>query len=133
MTGTHASLAVLALGFAGTLAAQPGAPTDRSYLGAPAAALAPAGQPPAVAQIYGTPASPRSADRSIDITASTRWINVKQGETVALRSGDRTFAWTFATWSIGSFDLNRVAPPDFPAAAGLRVYVAPNPMLDGGR
>lgn len=136
MTVARTALAVLTLGFTGALVAQPAqriAPGDASYAVAPAAALAPAARTLADARIYGVPGSPQMAERTIDITPSTRWINVKQDETVVLRNGDKAFVWTFATWSIGSFPLGRIAPPELSTPAGVRVYVAPNPTLDGGR
>lgn len=136
MTIARTTLAIAALGFAGVLAAQPLqriAPKDAPHLGTPAALLAATKQPPADTKMYGLPATPRTADRTIDITPATRWINVKQDETVALRSGDKTYAWTFATWSIGSFPLSRIVPPEFSVPAALQVYVAPDPMRDGGR
>jgi hypothetical protein len=136
MTIARTTLAIAALGFAGVLAAQPAqriAPNEAPNLAASAALPASTKQPLADAKIYGLPATPRTADRTIDITPSTRWINVKQDETVALRSGDKTYAWTFATWSIGSFPLSRIVPPEFSVPADLQVYVAPDPMRDGGR
>lgn len=82
---------------------------------------------------FGVPAAPELAGRTIEIGSDTRWVNVKQEETVLLRRGKTAFAWTFATWSLGSFDLAEIAPPGFLDRAPLPVYVAPNPQLDGGR
>lgn len=101
----------------GVLAAQPAqriAPNEAPNLAAPAALLASTKQPPADAKIYGLPATPRTADRTVDITPSTRWINVKQDETVVLRSGGQTYAWASATWSIGSFPLGGSRRPSYP-------------------
>lgn len=109
------------------------AANEAPSLAASAALLASTKQPPADANIYGLPATPRTADRTIDITPSTRRINVKQDETVVLRSGDKAYAWTFATWSIGSFPLSRIVPPEFSVPVDVRVYVAPDPMRAGGR
>jgi len=82
---------------------------------------------------FGVPAAPELAGRAIELSNNTRWINVKQEETVLLRKGKTAFAWTFATWSLISFDLAEIAPPGFLDRTPLPVYVAPNPQLDGGR
>lgn len=136
MTLAHSVLAVVASGLAGVVAAQP-APTA-SASNAPrldpiATARTEVGRSLADVRRYGVPASPRTAERTIEIDGATRGINVQQDETVLLRNGEKAFAWTFATWSIGSFDLAQILPPGFLPGTDLRVYVAPNPARDGGR
>jgi hypothetical protein len=68
------------------------------------------------------------ANRTITITPDTKYVNVEGGQTVRFDVGGQTFAWNFdGSVTVGSFDLNRVAPPgllDHPVTA----YVSPNPM-----
>ena len=71
------------------------------------------------------------AQRTIAITPDTKYVNVEGGQTVRFDVGGQTFAWNFdGSVTVGSFDLNRVAPPgllDHPVTA----YVSPNPLYMG--
>lgn len=82
--------------------------------------------------LLGMPASDTPAkvpgQRTVTITAATRWLNVTSGETVRFIAGTRSFTWNFQLGAtVDKFDLNLVAPPGFLTRA-LTVYVAPNPL-----
>ena len=70
-----------------------------------------------------------NAQRTIVISASTRWVNVNEGEIVKfVTDNGQSFAFNFDSPSVNSFDLQRVAPAgalDHP----LAVYVTP--VADG--
>lgn len=88
--------------------------------------------PPALAQpasasfMLGSPATVTSAERSVTIQPDTRWVNVRQGETVRFVGGSAEFAWRFDGPRSRPFDLQQVAPA---GALGrpVTVYVAPPP------
>ena len=65
------------------------------------------------------------AGRTIDITDTTKWVNVKHGEVVRFVSKDQQFTWYFDGLSQPRpFDLAQIAPAGF-AAQRVTVYVAP--------
>ncbi len=82
--------------------------------------------------LYGSPAPPEAATRTIVIFPNTRWVNVTGGEIVRFIVGDRIFTWNFnASSVVNNFDLTEVAPPgvfDHPVQA----YLAPDPRYIGG-
>jgi hypothetical protein len=71
----------------------------------------------------GTAVAASQAERSIAITADTRWANVRQGETIRFSIGQTEFGWKF-DGSAQSFDLMRVAPAGS-LSRPLMVYVMP--------
>jgi len=78
----------------------------------------------------GNVAPAAAADREIDLTPSTKWVNVDNGETVSFVENGKRLTWTFNTYDNVNFDLNKIAQKDFgfPTA---RVFVAPNPTYAG--
>jgi len=71
------------------------------------------------------------ANRSIEIGAHTRYVNVTNGETVEFDVGGKHFTYAFDAWnSIGAVDLMAIAPKDV-AVPQVRVYIAPNPLSVG--
>lgn len=74
--------------------------------------------------LYGTPAEPSQATRTIVIRPNTKYVNVTEGDVVKFVAGDKTFAWKFDTaLTVHDFELNEVAPPgtlDHP----VRAYIA---------
>ncbi|KGF79149.1 hypothetical protein IA69_25805 [Massilia sp. JS1662] len=82
--------------------------------------------PAHAADTYGTVApATANAGRVIDVTPTTRYVNVANGETVTIRLGGDSFTWTVATKSnVDAVPLARVAPEGSPATAAV-VYVAP--------
>jgi hypothetical protein len=77
--------------------------------------------------LFGTPADPSAAMRTIVIRPDTKSVNVTEGDIVKFVVGDNTFAWKFDTaLTVRNFELNEVAPPgmlDHP----VRAYVATGP------
>ena len=81
--------------------------------------------PAHAADSYGTVA-PAAAGRVIDVTPTTRYVNVANGETVTIRMGGESFTWNVATRSnVDAVPLARVAPEGSPATSAV-VYVAPS-------
>ncbi len=60
-------------------------------------------------ELLGGPAQPSAAHRTVSIDSGTRWVNVRQGETVGFVSNGREFAWSF-DGAVSSFDLGMIAP-----------------------
>jgi hypothetical protein len=82
--------------------------------------------PAHAADTYGTVAPAAAASRVIDVTPTTRYLNVANGETVTIRMGGETFTWNVATRSnVDAVPLARVAPEGSPATSAV-VYVAPS-------
>jgi hypothetical protein len=82
--------------------------------------------------LYGEPADPAAAQRTIVILPETRYVNVEGGQVVRFVTGDKEFAWNFfVAKSVSSFELNEVAPPGI-LAHTVRAYVSPDPRYIGG-
>jgi hypothetical protein len=85
----------------------------------------------------GAPVVPDDSDRIVQLSASTRWVDVAYGERVTFMVTDdhgtqRSFAWQFDVSPVrSSVDLADVAPADFPVH-GVRVFVAEAPEYRGG-
>ena len=73
------------------------------------------------ADLYGSPASATSSQRMIVIDDNTRSIDVKHGESVTIRTGDKTVGWHFDGYNT-SFPLSKIVPE---SAGGkpVKVYV----------
>jgi len=81
--------------------------------------------------VYGSAASAAAAQRQIDVSASTKWINVVNGETVRFNVDGQSFVWNFGTLrGETSFDLSAIAPKNLQVPM-VRVYVASNPLYHG--
>jgi Heavy-metal resistance protein CzcE len=68
----------------------------------------------------GEPGSPAAADRTLQVTPSTRYLNVQSGETVHLDVNGRRVTWSFAGRS-GVVKLQDIVP----GAPDVAIYVAP--------
>lgn len=80
---------------------------------------------------YGIPVTGGLAERIINITPSTRWVHVVNGETVTFVANGKSFSWHVYTYpNVEQFDLQLIAPADV-AVAGVRVLVSPNPTYHG--
>jgi len=79
---------------------------------------------------HGDPANSASAERTIKLAPTTRWVNVTDGETVRFTKDGHTFAWRFSTINSAMFDLSTIAPADVDVK-GVRVYVAANSAFGG--
>ena len=73
----------------------------------------------------GTPAQGALTARVINLGTGSEYLNVNRGEFVTIVNGEKTFTWKFDTLGTPSFELAKIAPPDFGASA-IRVYVAPS-------
>lgn len=95
---------------------------------APAIAAGPTG----TAADYGSSAPHAAAQRSIELQADTRHINVTRGETVTIARAGQRFTWHVQTFNHQTtFALSDIAPKDMPVD-GIAVYVAANPLYAGG-
>lgn len=72
--------------------------------------------------LYGEPANPAYAERTIVVTPQTKYINVTHGEVVNLKVGSQEFNWNFDGLA-RPFDLAKVAP-DGALDHEVKVYVA---------
>jgi hypothetical protein len=69
-----------------------------------------------------------TADRDVAIDASTRWVNVTNGQTVRFDVGGQRFTFVFDAWpSTDSVPLSAIAPKGV-TVPDVRVYIAPNPL-----
>lgn len=81
---------------------------------------------------FGTQAQGARADRVIKLDTGSAYLTVYHGEIATIVSGGKAFTWRFDTLGTPSFELAKIAPPDFGAGA-VRVYVHPSPdELSGG-
>src|SRR4029077_12798801 len=113
-TENRMKLAITSL-FAVTLAAvslSAAAATRTDLLGEPA--QAPSAQRAYVSAI---------AERTINITGGTKWVNVNHGEVVRFVSNGREFTWYFDGVSLPRpFDMSEITAAVF-VAHGVKVYV----------
>lgn len=70
-------------------------------------------------------------DRTLDVKAGTRYLNVRNGETVTIRQGERSVTWSVQVASnVNVVPLSRVLPQGGDGRDVL-VYIAPGqPYLD---
>lgn len=69
-----------------------------------------------------------TADRDVAVDASTRWVNVTNGQTVRFTVGGQHFTFMFDAWpSTDSVPLSAIAPKGV-TVPDVRVYIAPNPL-----
>jgi hypothetical protein len=75
------------------------------------AAIAANAQPTGQPADYGQAVSEQAAERTVEITANTRSVNVTNGQTVNFKVGDGSFAWHVSTYpNVNAFDLAKIAP-----------------------
>ncbi len=79
--------------------------------------------------LYGEPAEAALADRTIVVTPSTKFVNVKHGEVVKIVAGGKEFAWDFDGIE-QPFELAKIAPQGA-IDHNVRVYIERSEM-DGG-
>src|SRR6266702_2832037 len=79
--------------------------------------------------LYGEPAEASLADRTIVVTASTKFVTVKHGEVVKIVAGGKEFAWDFDGLP-QPFELAKIAPPGA-IDHSVRVYIEPSDMDTG--
>ena len=66
----------------------------------------------------GEPGNPAFADRTLEVTSSTRYLNVVQGETVTLDVNGQPVTWDFDGLA-GQVNLRDIAP----GAPSVQIYV----------
>lgn len=77
---------------------------------------------------FGSVVAAASRTRVINLSASTKYVNVTDGETVTFVQGDTSFTWNFSTFSsLNVFKLSRIAPEGMHVEM-VTVYVAANPL-----
>ena len=79
--------------------------------------------------LYGEPADASAAERTIVVTPSTKFVNVKHGEVVKIVAGGKEFAWDFDGIE-QPFELAKIAPQGA-IDHNVRVYIERSEM-DGG-
>jgi len=79
--------------------------------------------------LYGEPAEASLAERTIVVTPSTKYVNVKHGEVVKIVAGGKEFAWDFDGIE-QPFELAKIAPQGA-IDHNVRVYIERSEM-DGG-
>ncbi len=79
----------------------------------------------------GVPSFGGGVDRTVQVGAETRWVNVMQDEVVRFVAGDRAFDWRFATHTQTPIDLSQIAPAGFAVGSNPTIFVAPNPLYIG--
>jgi hypothetical protein len=78
------------------------------------------------AAAYGQPVSSNSADRVIELTPQTRFVNVTNGETVTFEQGGQRFTWHVDTYNyVTAFALTNISPKTM-NVNGVEIYVAPS-------
>ena len=79
---------------------------------------------------YGSPAAGSVFARRIDIGAASKWVNVKQDETIEMvNAAGQSFFWKFDT-AKSIVPLARVAPPEFLQGRQIDAYVMRPPASD---
>ena len=77
---------------------------------------------------FGRIVTSDTADRTVVVDASTRWVNVANGQTVRFTAGGQTFTFAFDAWpSVDSVPLSAISPKGV-KVPDVRVYIAPNPL-----
>ena len=93
-----------------------------------AASTAGATPRPSMPMDFGRIVMSDTADRDVTVDASTRWVNVTNGQTVRFDVGGQRFTFTFDAWpTTDSIPLSAIAPKGV-AVPDVRVYIAPNPL-----
>ena len=92
------------------------------------ASTAQASGPTGTAADFGSTAPESAQTRVIDLSASTKYVNVTDGDTVRFVQGNTSFTWHFETFpGRGEFKLSRIAPAAM-HVDGVEVFVAANPL-----
>lgn len=78
-------------------------------------------------KLYGNEASASGANRVVEITPATKYVNVIDGDTVKFKIEGREFTWTFDLYhQEGVVELSSILPKDM-RAGDVKVYVASDP------
>jgi plastocyanin len=83
---------------------------------------------PSASATYGDMVPANATRREIAVKPDTKWVNVRDGDTVRFVADGRSFTWHFATYpNTTHLDLAAIAPQDFPSGKVV-VYVAQNQL-----
>jgi hypothetical protein len=100
-----------------------------SILFAAAAGAAGAAGPTNTAADYGTAVASGPASQRITVGPDTRSVNVTDGDVVEFVIGGQSYLWHFQTFpNVNILTLDQIIP----AARGVKVYVARNPLYKNG-
>lgn len=66
--------------------------------------------------------------REVNLTKSSRYLNVERLEIVRINVAGKSLTWKFDTASLMPFSLSKILPE----AEGITVYVSENPDYQGG-
>ena len=66
--------------------------------------------------------------RVVNIDSGAKYLNVTRLETVQINFAGKSVTWTFDTLGTAAFPLSKVIP----GTDGVMVYIAENPMYQGG-
>jgi heavy-metal resistance protein CzcE len=77
----------------------------------------------ATTDLLGSAVQPSTVQRTVSIDRGTRWVSVRQGETVGFVANGQEFAWQF-DGPVNSFNLGMIAP-DGMIDHAVRIQVEP--------
>jgi hypothetical protein len=87
-----------------------------------------AGAPSGTSADFGSAAPAAAPAKVINLAASTKYVNVTDGDTVRFVQGDSSFTWHFEIFpNRDVFKLSNIAPATM-HVDGVEVYVAANPL-----
>ncbi len=78
----------------------------------------------------GTQVPVAEAQRTINLTSGTRWVNVNQDEAIRFVAGGAEFGWRFDGTLLRPFDLRSIAPSGA-LTQPVTVYIRPRVSLRG--
>lgn len=73
-------------------------------------------------------AATKSADREINLSSDSKYLNVTRLETIKVNVGGKSVVWTFDTFGTAPFPLSKIVS----GADSITVYVAEDPSRQGG-
>lgn len=80
---------------------------------------------------FGNAVTVSNAQRPVELTPNTRYLNIEQRETVKFVAQGKVFAWNFDTFGTPVFDLAKIAPKDI-NVGNVKVYMSPDSTYGGG-
>ena len=78
--------------------------------------------------MYGHEGAGSSVIRTVNITPTSKYLNVANGETIRINAGDKSVLWTFDANPRGPFPLAKIIGGE----SKTMVYVSANPLYSGG-
>lgn len=127
-----AAASILVLGAGVAFAGGPIYPAETAgseYAAQARSHVSPAWKDPSV--LYGSPANPERVQRVIALSPGIKYVNVKSGEVVAFRAGNKQIAWAFSERLYGGIVDLGLLLKDMPEASGVRVYIERSELYKG--